>query len=169
MRSYDQYGNIFLENAHDRRIVQGDKNILTMISTISSLFKSLSNLGCYSDYELGSFVVRGENVVIMGELKGWEKVEGDGNQNKKKTNKKWQRVQSEEDFPPLSSSTSNNQEKEKEVGSQEELEPDPDPEGGVGVWERMRRVGGEEMEELERENLEEVALSQYLWSFDPDT
>eukprot|EP01100_Stratorugosa_tubuloviscum_P013880 TRINITY_DN714_c0_g1_i2.p1 TRINITY_DN714_c0_g1~~TRINITY_DN714_c0_g1_i2.p1 ORF type:complete len:131 (-),score=54.41 TRINITY_DN714_c0_g1_i2:374-766(-) len=50
LRSFDQFANLVIESCCERIIIDN----------------------CYADYDLGTLIVRGENIVLIGEMSGKE-------------------------------------------------------------------------------------------------
>ena len=86
LRTFDQFSNMVLQDTCERRIlvVQKDKKSdddnKTTAAAAAGTQPSTSNTICYqTDIELGLFVVRGDNVVLLGEAEDDnEEEEGNG-------------------------------------------------------------------------------------------
>lgn len=61
LRSWDQYGNLVLQDSIERRF-------LTLPPQSNSLEREEEPRHLYSDEERGIYIVRGENIVLMGEI-----------------------------------------------------------------------------------------------------
>jgi small nuclear ribonucleoprotein (snRNP)-like protein len=152
LRSFDQYGNLFLQECYERRVVHN----------------------VYSDFLQGNHVVRGENVVIFGELRTAS--DPSPSSSSTKTTTTTTTTLSEEEFPSLSSLSvkSDQTEAKQEAGETQEEEEEEEVEvlpcsktASQTYWQRtMEEVSNDTLMQMEQEHLEDVADRQFLWCFE---
>jgi len=75
LRSFDQFSNLVLENTSERRVLhvkhkrESEDNIVKQNSTEKVKKDTKSELCCYyTDIHLGLYIVRGDSVVLLGEI-----------------------------------------------------------------------------------------------------
>jgi U6 snRNA-associated Sm-like protein LSm1 len=76
MRSFDQYSNMVLEDTFERHMVRGECTRISATHHAASreavtralVFRLSVVAGMYGDIPLGCYIVRGDNVVLLGEV-----------------------------------------------------------------------------------------------------